>query len=123
MRWIVIAIVVLMLVPQAANAGPEPVPLMCTAETQGMLACQVNRVCECRRFRAVPSRGEQAGYRWDCSIMRPACAVPPADAYGYHGWLPSAVGIDRSSTTVFQGQEQFQSQTAPDTGTSGSAPD
>ena len=105
MRKTALLLAALMLAPAAATAGPVDAPLMCSAQTQGMLSCQVNTVCECRFEPAAPAKGQEAGYRWDCSILRPKCSVAPADAYDYYGWMPSAVGIDRSSNTIIQ--EQF----------------
>ncbi|WP_150000959.1 hypothetical protein [Iodidimonas gelatinilytica] len=54
-------------------------PPLCTAQQEGLLSCQANRICECIHANAVPAQGLPARWRWDCSIKRPQCEQPPAD--------------------------------------------
>ena len=102
-------------VPLAAQAQEGVIP-QCSVEMAGSLSCQANVACECQYFHASAAHGTPAGYRWDCGIKRPKCAVVPAEI-GYDGPFPDAVGIDRSTHIVNQSQQGSQTQT-----TDGTAP-
>lgn len=59
-----------------ANAPPMPV---CNAPREGVAACLAGRQCVCRLEPGGSVAGRPAGHRWDCGVLRPACAEPPAE--------------------------------------------
>jgi len=79
------------------RAAPAPTGPICTAQIEGQLACQGNRLCECVRANAVPARDLPARWRWDCSIKRPRCTVTPESLapQDARGPYPTEVEIDR----------------------------
>lgn len=78
MRWTLLPILVALMSTAAAAEG---VPA-CEAARAGQLACVAGRLCRC----AFEPGGSLAGHRdrwaWDCGLLRPDCAVPPADLSG-----------------------------------------
>lgn len=84
--------------PAAAQAvAPPPAGPLCTAQIEGQVSCQANRLCECEFAPAVPARGLPARWRWDCSINRPECVVTPESLapHDLHGAYPAVIDVDR----------------------------
>jgi hypothetical protein len=66
----------------------------CTSETAGQLSVQANVQCACRFFEAA-LRGTDAGYRWDCGILRARINHEvPATANPYPYPLPPALSVE-----------------------------
>lgn len=61
------------------TAAAQTEPPRCVAERAGQLNCQAGVACECRFFRESLLDATPAGWRWDCSALRPRCAPPAAD--------------------------------------------
>jgi hypothetical protein len=55
----------------------------CDQDHAGAVACLAGRLCACGYQRGGVMSGRPEGYRWDCGVLRPACAEVPAN-------LPSA---------------------------------
>lgn len=75
-----------LIVPKNALADHDPLgrdktqpAFQCTAETEGQLTCQANRVCECVFKGAELGRKLPARWIWDCGIKRPICEHSPAE--------------------------------------------
>lgn len=56
--------------------GQAPPP--CDQDRQGAVACLAGKLCLCGYMRGGVLSGRPEGYRWDCGVLRPACAEPPA---------------------------------------------
>jgi hypothetical protein len=59
----------------AGGAQAQPV---CDQDRVGAVACMAGRLCACGYQRGGVVSGRPEGYRWDCGVLRPACAEPPA---------------------------------------------
>jgi len=83
--------------PQAA--APPPAGPLCSAQIEGQVSCQGNRLCECEFAPAVPARGLPARWRWDCAITRPQCVVTPESLapHDLHGAYPAVIDVDRDN--------------------------
>jgi len=86
--------------PPAAtqSAAPPPAGPICTAQLEGQVSCQGNRLCECVHASAVPARGLPDRWRWDCSIKRPKCTVTP-ESFAPHqsfGHTPTEIEVDHN---------------------------
>jgi len=73
MRWALFLIVSFMAGPAAAQGVPA-----CGPPRSGQLACVANRLCACRFERGGALAGQPDRWAWDCGILRPDCAAPPA---------------------------------------------
>jgi len=62
----------------AAGAAAQGLPA-CGPAREGQVACVANRLCACRFERGGSLAGRPDRWDWDCGILRPDCAVPPAD--------------------------------------------
>lgn len=62
----------------AAGAAAQGVPA-CGPAREGQVACAANRLCTCRLERGGILTGRPDRWEWDCGILRPDCAPPPAD--------------------------------------------
>jgi hypothetical protein len=60
----------LLALPASANEVPP-----CDARRAGAVACLSGRLCECRLDRGGSITGLSTGFRWNCGIRRPSCAV------------------------------------------------
>lgn len=60
--------------PPAATAAEAPA---CVAATAGTVACIGERLCRCAFERGGSMVAREAGYRWDCGVLRPQCHRPP----------------------------------------------
>jgi hypothetical protein len=58
--------------PAAAGEAPA-----CVASTAGTVACIAERLCRCAFVRGGSMVEREAGYRWDCGLLRPHCHRPP----------------------------------------------
>lgn len=67
------ALMFLAAMPAAAQAPP-----VCDQDRVGATACLAGRLCACSYDRGGVVSGRAEGYRWDCGILRPACAEAPA---------------------------------------------
>jgi hypothetical protein len=72
-RVLLVALVALW--PASPGAAEPPI---CVAETTGTVACIGERLCLCRFERGGSMVEREAGHRWDCGPLRPACHRPPA---------------------------------------------
>ncbi|MEE8371624.1 MAG: hypothetical protein V3R73_05700 [Sphingomonadales bacterium] len=94
-----------LIVPRTALADHDPLgrdktrpAFQCTAETEGQLTCQANRVCECVFKGAELGRKLPARWIWDCGIKRPICEHSPAEVEKPLAPLPPVIidaGKDR----------------------------
>lgn len=92
----------------AAPSGPLATePPSCASGTTGLVACMAGKLCTCQYDPGGAMTGLPAGFRWDCGILRPGCGPaaelpgaldPPVQLY-----LPEALSIDRSRTTIMNG--------------------
>jgi hypothetical protein len=76
--------------PITARAEPPPV---CDTVSDGTLACIAGRQCACRFERGGAMTGRSDGFRWDCGILRPACAPDAVELGGRHLPLPFDVEV------------------------------
>ncbi len=102
-RWIVLALVLLVLGdrgpacadeahPFLHNANPANPLFECNQKTIGQVACQAGNRCKCG-YNAFGDamRGLPAGYRWDCGLEQGSCLVDvPAETTGNWGNAPPA---------------------------------
>jgi len=72
-----------LLLPLLPPAGPGQAQPVCDQDRAGAVACMAGRLCACGYQRGGVVSGRPEGYRWDCGVLRPACAEAPAT-------LPSA---------------------------------
>jgi len=81
----------------AQAAAPPPAGPLCSAQIEGQVSCQANRLCECEFAPAVPARGLPARWRWDCAITRPECVVTPESLapHDLHGTYPTVIDVNR----------------------------
>lgn len=61
----------------AAGAAAAQAPPACRPETAGIVTCMAGRMCVCGFERSGRMTGLQAGWRWDCGVLRPACGGGP----------------------------------------------
>jgi len=73
-----LALLPLLLLATTGQAQPA-----CDQDRAGAVACLGGRQCACGYQRGGVVSGRPEGYRWDCGVLRPACAEVPAT-------LPSA---------------------------------
>ena len=78
--------------------------LACDAPRAGIVACLAGKLCACRLERGGAMTGLPDGYRWDCGVLRPACADVPATLDSYPYPLPQSLSINKSETNVTTSQ-------------------
>lgn len=76
----------------------------CDAPRAGIVACLAGKLCACRLERGGAMTGLPDGYRWDCGVLRPACADLPATLDSYPYPLPQSLSINKSETNVTTSQ-------------------
>ena len=88
-----------------ATLAPAPAPAQevqaCSAATAGELSVQADVQCECRFFQASAMAGTEAGYRWDCGILRPRLnTAVPVDLNPYPYPLPEGLSLELPGSGV-----------------------
>ncbi|MGE3293766.1 MAG: hypothetical protein AB7I59_26650 [Geminicoccaceae bacterium] len=79
-----------------ACSGASAQAPVCGPETAGIVACIAGHECACGFVRGSAATGLPDGFRWDCGILRPRCAPPPAAIDGRSSDLPAALLIDNA---------------------------